>query len=524
MAKRRTFVVRRLFGKKEVVGNNDDSYSQLRKEAVRGMANAYPHKYQMTHSVTQLVREFEGKTGGPNEFISDYFVSVGGRIEKIRKSGSNLMFIDLRAEHSKVQVIFDRSAFSDQFMFDELKTNLRRGDVVGVTGNVGLSKTNEFSIKAVSGALLAPCLHMLPDYFGLTNTETRFRNRHIDLIVNQSTRTIFEMRAKLISTLRNEFSKRGFMEVETPTLNLIPGGANAKPFSTFHNDLKQKMSLRVSPELYLKTLIVGGFERIFEIGKCFRNEQIDQTHNPEFTSCEAYWAFADHNDMIKFTEEVIGNIVKELNKGSLTVVAKTDDGKEQSIDFASPFNRIDIVTELESRLGVSLPKDMSTESANRAISDLCVKFGVECSEPRTTSRLVDKLIGKFIEPLCVNPTFVTGHPQVMSPLAKEDRNRPFLTERFELFINGKEFVNGYTELNDPVKQTAQFEAQMKEKEKGNEEACEIDESYVKVLEYGLPPTAGWGLGIDRLLMLLAGVTNIQEVIFFPAMKPLKAAN
>lgn len=407
--------------------------------------------------------------------------------------------------------------------FDGINERLRRGDIVGVKGHPGKSKKGELSIFPLTMTLLSPCLRMLPrQHYGLKDQETRYRQRYLDLIMNKPVFDRFIFKSKIITFLRNFLIERNFIEVETPMMNAIPGGATAKPFVTHHNELDMRLYMRIAPELYLKMLVVGGYNRVFEIGRVFRNEGIDLTHNPEFTTCEFYMAYADASQLQGLTEDLLSSMVKTLSSGSMKITFHPlhSEGPIE-IDFTPPFRRLPMIPSLEEALQVTFPPATTfhTEEFNAFLSELCSKHKVECSAPRTNARLLDKLVGEFLETQCVSPTFITDHPLIMSPLAKDHRLCPGLTERFELFVAGKELCNAYTELNDPFEQRKRFEQQAQDKDKGDDEAQLVDEEFVTALEYGLPPTAGWGLGIDRLTMFLTDAYNIKEVLLFPAMKP-----
>eukprot|EP00878_Enallax_costatus_P032994 GHUV01036357.1.p1 GENE.GHUV01036357.1~~GHUV01036357.1.p1 ORF type:complete len:540 (+),score=204.31 GHUV01036357.1:86-1705(+) len=426
--------------------------------------NPYPHKFEVSSQLPEYIQAFAGLE--PGQRLDDVTVSLAGRINSKRTSGSKLLFYDLRANGCKLQVMADaRVSELDEDSFLLLHNEVKRGDIVGVEGHPGKSQKGELSIFPVKFVVLAPCLHMPPSlHFGLKDQETRYRQRYLDLMCNDNVQRIFQTRSKIIQFVRRFLDDRGFLEVETPMMNMIPGGAAAKPFVTYHNDLDMQLYMRIAPELYLKMLVVGGMERVYEIGRQFRNEGIDLTHNPEFTTCEFYQAYADYNDLLSMTEKMISQMVYEI-KGSYKIQYHADgpDNPPVEIDFTPPWRRLSMLSDLEAALGETLPQPLESEECRRKLQELVIRHNVNCPPPQTTARLLDKLVGEFLEEQCVNPTFICDHPQLMSPLAKWHRDLPGLTERFELFINKREVCNAYTELNDPIRQRQLFEDQANQK-------------------------------------------------------------
>jgi len=454
----------------------------------------------------------------PGSHLDDVVVSVAGRIQESRGAGK-LQFYTVISEGNSLQYMVNAGIIDGGIeTFKQVTKLVHRGDIVGVVGFIGKSKKGELSVFAKTVTLLTPCLQNIPKLvYGVKDQEIRARKRYLDLISNPGNRDTFIMRSNVFREIHNFLETYGFIEIHTPVLCSQAGGANAKPFVTHHNDLDTEMFMRIAPELNLKKMVVGGIDRVYEIGQQFRNESCDTTHNPEFMSLEFYMAYADYIDLMRIGEELLSHVCQTV-RGTM-VIEYLPMHKEEpiTIDFTPPYRKIDMMSELERLTGVYFPEDLSTEEARKFVDKVCRDNCVECGNPRTTARMLDKLVGHYVEPQCVNPTFIMHHPLIMSPLAKNHRHNHHLTERFELFVNGMELANAFTELNDAVEQRRRFELQMEDKKNGDEEAQGIDEGFIDALEYGLPPTGGFGLGIERFVMFLTNRNSIREVLAFPAM-------
>ena len=465
--------------------------------------NPYPYRFDRSHTLGEIRNEFGALEAGSE---TDTHVNVAGRILLKRDQGK-LIFATLQDRETSIQLFVSKAIVGDE-AFDAIN-NLDLGDWVGATGIVMTTRKGELSIKVDSVVLLSKAVRPLPDkWHGLTDTDTRYRQRYADLIGNEESRRMFAIRHAVIASFRRTLHERGFIEVETPVLHVEPGGAHARPFVTHHNALDMTLYLRIALELHLKRLIVGGMERVFEIGRVFRNEGISTRHNPEFTMMELYQAFADYTDIMDLTEVLFVNAANDAT-GSSTVLID-----ELPVDLAKPWRRVRMIDLVKEATGVEVHPSQPREE----LVALAEKHGVKVLPHFGPGKIIEELFEATCEAALREPTFVTGHPVEISPLARVDRNDPHLTERFELFVGGRELANAYSELNDPVEQRLRFEDEQKSKEAGNAEAGSVDEDFLRAMEYGMPPTGGLGIGMDRLVMLIGNAQSIRDVILFPTLR------
>ena len=490
---------------------------QIRRESLQKIIdygiNPYPApEFKISHSSLQILENFnEGEN-----------VVIAGRLMR-RKIQGKASFGTIQDYKGKIQIYFNRDIIcpdEDKSIYNDVfKKWLDLGDIIGIEGKVFKTMVGEISVNAEKIHLLSKSLKPLPqpkiDAQGVTHDafndpELRYRRRYVDLVLNESVKDTFLKRTKIINSMRNFLNQKEYLEVETPILQTIPGGAAARPFTTHHNSLDVPLYLRVANELYLKRLIVGGFEGVYEFAKDFRNEGMDRTHNPEFTQMEIYVAYKDYNWMMNFTEDMLEHIC--MNVLGTTVIQIG----EQKVSFKKPFKRISMIDAIKEHTGIDISKMSESD-----LRDTCKSLDIEVLESMGKGKLIDEIFSEKCESKYIQPTFITDYPLEMSPLCKKHRDNPELTERFELMVNGKELANAYSELNDPIDQKERFEQQVNLAKKGDDEAMFVDLDFVRALEYGMPPTSGMGIGIDRLVMFLCNQSSIQEVLFFPQMKPEK---
>lgn len=482
----------------------DAKIANLKHLADKGVNN-FPYTFKVTHHAGDLHKKYEGLATG--EVTTD-IVSVAGRVMSNRNSG---MFIDLRDCTGKIQIFSHKEHVSAELL--EQMAYYDIGDLIGVTGIIRRTPRGELTINTDKVEMLGKSVRPLPEkYHGIHDVELKYRKRYLDLIMNEESRETFKKRSKIVTFIREYLTDQDFLDVETPMLHSIPGGASAKPFVTHHNTLDMQLYLRIAPELYLKRLIIGGLDRVFEIGRCFRNEGISIKHNPEFTSVEIYQAYADYNDMMTLTENLVEGAVKHINNGDTKLVFG-----EREIDFKTPWPRKSMQDLVKEKTGVDF---MTITDAKAAIAK-AKELGVHVKEGASWGEAVEAVFADKVEDSLVQPTHVTDMPKDISPLAKVHRDNDILTERFETYVNGWEIANAFSELTDPFDQLERFKKQVESRESGNDEAQMLDADFVEALEYGMPPTGGLGIGIDRLVMLLTNSPSIRDVIAFPTLRQHK---
>ncbi|NMB27823.1 MAG: lysine--tRNA ligase [Tissierellia bacterium] len=473
---------------------------KLRELEEKGKSPFFIEKYNYTHHSTTIKDNFEE--------LEEQTVSVAGRIMSRRGHGK-VSFMDLQDSKGRIQLFVKMNAIGEEAYKDLNLLDL--GDIVGVKGEVFKTKTGEVSIRTKEITLLTKSLQILPEKFhGLKDQDLRYRQRYVDLIVNPEVKETFILRSKIIKAVREYLDEREFLEVDTPILNTIAGGANARPFVTHHNTLDIDMYLRIANELYLKRLIVGGFEKVYEMGRMFRNEGMSHKHNPEFTNIELYQAYADYEDMMVLTEELVAYVAEKILGG--TVI----DYQGKEIDLTPPWRRLSMIDAIKEYTGV----DFNTIDTDEEAIKIAKEKGLEIEAGMKRGHIISEMFEEFCEEYLVQPTFITHHPVEVSPLAKRNSDDPRLTNRFEAFINTWEIANAFSELNDPIDQKERFLEQAKQREAGDAEAHMMDMDFVNALEVGLPPTGGLGIGIDRLIIILTNQPTIRDVILFPTMKPI----
>lgn len=478
-----------------------DKMNQLRENG----KDPFGQRFDRTHQSTDLIESY-------HEFSKEELeekaieVTIAGRMMTKRGKGK-AGFAHIQDLKGQIQIYVRKDSVGEE-QYEWFKSS-DLGDIVGVTGVMFKTNVGELSVKATSFDLLTKALRPLPDkYHGLKDIEQRYRQRYLDLIVNPESKNTFITRSKIIQSMRRYLDDHGYLEVETPTMHAIPGGASARPFITHHNALDMPLYMRIAIELHLKRLIVGGLEKVYEIGRVFRNEGVSTRHNPEFTMIELYEAYADYKDIMSLTENLIAHIAQEV-LGTTTVQYG-----DYEVDLKPEWKRLHMVDAVKEATGVDFWKEVSVEEA-RAFAK---EYGIEISESMSVGHIINEFFEQKVEETLIQPTFIYGHPVEISPLAKKNPEDPRFTDRFELFIVGREHANAFTELNDPIDQKERFEAQLKEREEGNDEAHMMDEDFVEALEYGMPPTGGLGIGIDRLIMLLTNSPSIRDVLLFPQMR------
>ena len=485
----------------EVLKIRREKLSALQEEGENPFDVTCFDRKNYTRDIIENYDEFEGK-----------IVVIAGRLMSKRVMGK-MSFADLQDSTGRIQLCVKRDEMGEEPYKKYKKLDI--GDIVGAVGEVFTTQKGEISVRTSQIKLLSKSLRPLPEKFhGLTNPDLRYRQRYVDLIVNPDVKRTFELRSKIVSAIRNYLDCRGYMEVETPILNTIAGGAAARPFITHHNTLDIDMYLRIAPELYLKRLIVGGFDKVYEMGRLFRNEGMDIKHNPEFTTIELYQAYANYVDMMNLTEDMIRTVAQKV-LGTTTIVYQ---GEE--IDLGSPWKRMTMTEAVKKYTGIDFKALKDADEAREAAKAIGITLDEDANQ-LSKGEMLSLVFEEKVEEQLVQPTFITEYPVEISPLAKRYADNPDFTERFEVFITRREYGNAFSELNDPIDQKERFIKQVEKREKGDEEANMMDEDYIQALEYGLPPTGGLGIGIDRLVMLLTDSASIRDVLLFPTMKPIE---